>query len=152
MQTRWTLLLLLLPFAISAQQRDVEVKQLGKFGPMEISFRIENELGRVSKSIVGSYQSADADDVTEMGGVFFSDSVSVISFCDHLFQAVEALDKRKGASSWVTRTYQLSALRDIRKVRVSGVGRNSSAYTDLTAIQAQKLSDSLRGSAHLLRD
>jgi hypothetical protein len=144
------LFMLFLPVVLLAQLRDVETKQLGKFGPMEISFRTENDFGKVSKSIVGSYQSADADDVTDIGAVFFSDSATVISFCNHLAEAVEALNRKKGISSWVTRTYQVNAIRDIQRVRVSSVGRNSSAYANLTAIQAQKLSESLSRSASLL--
>jgi len=147
-----SLLLLLLPLIIIAQQKDVEVKQLGKFGPMEISYRVESDLGKESKGIIGSYTNAGSDDIADIGGVFFSDSASVISFASDLSDAVDALDRRKGKSSWVARTYQVNALRDVRRVRVSGVGRNSSAYTDLTAIQAQRLSEALKRSAHLLGD
>lgn len=145
------LLLLLLVTSAKAQQRNVVTKQLGRFGPVEISFREETDNGRVSRSIYGNYQAAGSDDITDIGGFYLNDSVSAVTFCQQLLQAIESLEKAKGTTVWTGRSYRIDAVRSDRKVRISDVGRNASAYVNLNILQAQKLSEVLERSVYLLR-
>jgi hypothetical protein len=135
-----------------AQKRDVVTKQLGRFGPVEISFRQETENGKVSKSLYGNYQVAGSDDITDIGGFYFADSASAAVFCAQLLEAVDALDSNEKLTTWTGKSYQIDAVRSNRRIRISGVGRNSRAFTEIISLHAQKLSEVLGRSVHMLRD
>lgn len=138
--------------SLLAQKRDVVTKQLGRFGPVEISFRQETENGKVSKSLYGNYQVSGSEDITDLGGFYFGDSASAAVFCQQLLEAVKILEGGRVKASWSGRSYQLDALRAEKKVKISGVGRNSGAFVLINALEAQKLSEVLGRSIHMLRD
>lgn len=144
--------LLVIQSSVLAQKRDVVTKQLGRFGPVEISFRQETENGKVSKSLYGNYQVTGSEDITDLGGFYFGDSASAAVFCQQLLEAVELLEGGKGKASWSGKSYQLDALGSEKRVKISGVGRNSGAFVLIDALQAQKLSEALQRSISLLRD